>query len=82
VWTGDRAKALGLVDGLGTARAVLGERFPDAKLQPVEGRRHLLARLGAGGGVLAGVGATGATDAALDLALAAEVRAAWARYGL
>ena len=48
VWTGARAAELGLVDGLGTARAVLTERFPDAELVPIEGRRPLLARLGIG----------------------------------
>ena len=48
VWTGARAAELGLVDGLGTARAVLTERFPDAELVPVEARRPLLARLGIG----------------------------------
>ena len=48
VWTGARAVELGLVDGLGTARGVLAERFPDAELVPVEGRKPLLARLGLG----------------------------------
>ena len=48
VWTGARAAELGLVDGLGTARAVLTERFPDAELVPVDARRPLLARLGIG----------------------------------
>ncbi|QYN39933.1 S49 family peptidase [Pseudonocardia sp. DSM 110487] len=80
VWTGAKAVELGLVDGLGTARGVLGERFPDADLVPVEGRKPLLARLGltppaAGTSVIS-------TDALLGLAQAAEIRAAWARYGL
>jgi len=80
VWTGAKAVELGLVDGLGTARAVLGERFPDAELVPVEGRKPLLARLGltppaASTSVIS-------TDALLGLAQAAEIRAAWARYGL
>ena len=48
VWTGARALELGLVDGLGTPRGVLTERFPDAELVPVEARRPLLARLGIG----------------------------------
>ena len=80
VWTGRRAVELGLVDGLGTARGVLGERFPDAELVPVEGRKPLLARLG-----LAGAPAAAATlgpDAWLGLAQAADIRATWARYGL
>src|ERR687893_1002826 len=46
VWVGARAVELGLVDGLGTARSVLAERFPDAELLPAEGRRPLLARFG------------------------------------
>jgi signal peptide peptidase SppA len=80
VWTGAKAVELGLVDGLGTARGVLGERFPDADLVPVEGRKPLLARLGltppaAGTSVIS-------TDALLGLAQAAEIRATWARYGL
>jgi signal peptide peptidase SppA len=80
IWTGAKAVELGLVDGLGTARAVLGERFPDAELVPVEGRKSLLARLG----LTPPAAATSviSTDALLGLAQAAEIRAAWARYGL
>lgn len=80
VWTGARAVELGLVDGLGTARRVLTQRFPDAELVTVEGRKPLLARLGLGpaAALPAGLGA----DLALDLLQAAEVRATWARYGL
>jgi signal peptide peptidase SppA len=76
VWTGARALELGLVDGLGTARGVLGERFPDAELVPVEGRRPVLARLG--------LAAAGRSPADLwdGVAQAAEIRATWARYGL
>jgi signal peptide peptidase SppA len=80
IWTGAKAVELGLVDGIGTARAVLGERFPDAELVPVEGRKPLLARLG----LTPPAAATSviSTDAVLGLAQAAEIRAAWARYGL
>ncbi|MHA6629010.1 S49 family peptidase [Pseudonocardia sichuanensis] len=80
VWTGARAVELGLVDGLGTARPVLGERFPDAELVPVEGRKPLLARLG----LAPPAAATGliSTDAVLGVTEAAEIRALWARYGL
>lgn len=80
VWTGSRAVELGLVDGLGTARAVLAERFPDAEPIPVEGRKPLLARLGLAGSPAAGGG--GAVDLLLGLSQAAEVRSSWARYGL
>jgi signal peptide peptidase SppA len=80
VWTGPKAVELGLVDGLGSARGVLAERFPDAHLVPVDGRRPLLARLG----LATPAGATSmiGTDAFLGLAQAAEIRATWARYGL
>ena len=80
VWTGARAVELGLVDGLGTARAVLAERFPGAEPTIVEGRRPLLSRLGFAGAPAAGGMAS--TDLLLGLSQAAEVRSAWARYGL
>jgi signal peptide peptidase SppA len=80
VWTGAKAVELGIVDGLGTARGVLGERFPDAHLVTVEGRKPLLARLG----LASPAAATSviSTDTLLGIAQAAEIRAAWARYGL
>jgi hypothetical protein len=71
---------LGLVDGLGTARAVIAERFPEADLVPVEARKPLLARLGIGGSPAA-AGVIG-VDAMLGVVEAAEIRATWARYGL
>ena len=79
VWTGARALELGLVDGLGTARGVLSERFPDAALVGVEGRKPLLARLGLGATPAAG---RTVTEGVLAIAQAAEIRATWARYGL
>ncbi len=81
VWTGAQAVELGLVDGLGTARAVLGERFPDAELVPVEGRKPLLARLGLARCAGRSRRRSG-TDGLLGMAQAAEIRATWARYGL
>ena len=80
VWTGARAVELGLVDGLGTARGVLAERFPDAELVPVEGRRPLLARLGIGAAPAAVKPLS--ADLVMQFAQAAEIRATWARYGL
>jgi signal peptide peptidase SppA len=80
VWTGSRAVELGLVDGLGTARSVLAERFPEADLVPVETRKPLLARLGLGAPAAAGMFSP--ADAVLGIAEAVEVRALWARYGL
>ncbi|GAA4544683.1 S49 family peptidase [Pseudonocardia xishanensis] len=85
VWTGARAAELGLVDGLGTPRGILTERFPQARLTPVEGRRPLLARLGLGAPAAAstaGWAQVTAADVALGLAQAADIRASWARYGL
>lgn len=69
VWTGARAKELGLIDGVGNLRAVLSERYPDAELTVAEPKRPLLARLGIGG----------ATQSLLS---AIEHRALWSRYGL
>src|SRR3954447_3503230 len=80
VWTGARAAELGLVDGLRTARGVLTERFPDAELVPVEGRRPLLARLGIGAAPAAAKHEP--ADLVMQFAQAVEIRAAWARYGL
>jgi ClpP class serine protease len=80
VWTGARAVEVGLVDGLGTPRGVLTERFPDAELTPVEGRKPLLARLGLG--APAAARSLPGVDSMLGVAQAADIRATWARYGL
>ncbi len=80
VWTGARAAELGLVDGLGTARAVLTERFPDAELVPVDARRPLLARLGIGAAPAAAKHLP--ADLVTQFAQAVDIRATWARYGL
>jgi signal peptide peptidase SppA len=77
VWTGQRAKDLGLIDGLGTLRGVLAERYPDAKITPI-GTRGSLLRLALG---------MGASARAEQLSVPAmlrslEDRAAWARFGL
>jgi len=85
VWTGARAKDLGLVDGLGNLREVIEERYPDAELSVAEPKRPLLARLGIGGpGALGGVfgGGFGPADRALAAVEAVEVRATWSRFGL
>lgn len=80
VWTGANAVALGLIDGVGTARRVLTERYPDADLVPVDQRKPLLARLGIGAAPAAALDHS--ADVLLGLAGAVEVRTAWARYGL
>lgn len=69
VWTGAKAKEVGLVDGVGNLRAVLSERYPEAEVTVAEPKRPLLARLGIGG-------------AASSLLTAIEHRAIWSRYGL
>ncbi|HWE91443.1 MAG TPA: S49 family peptidase [Pseudonocardiaceae bacterium] len=82
VWTGAQALRLGLIDGLGTLRTVLGERFPDAHPVFVEPRRSLLTRLGGGGAAARfGLGA-GAADQLLSALDALEQRAIWSRFGL
>lgn len=81
VWLGGRARELGLVDGIGTVHDVLTERFPDAEQRPVEQRKPLLARLGAGSAARAHSFGEPA-GLASELLAAVETRAAWARYGL
>jgi signal peptide peptidase SppA len=76
VWTGAAASKLGLIDGLGTPREILARRFPDAEPTLIEGRKPLLARLGVG------VGAASRGSLVQELLQAAEVRAAWSRFGL
>jgi signal peptide peptidase SppA len=79
VWTGSKALDLGLIDGLGTLRDVIGRRYPDAHLVAVEPRRPLLARLGM-------TGATARLGSPADQLLATldllEQRATWNRFGL
>jgi signal peptide peptidase SppA len=76
VWTGARAVELGLVDGLGTLRGVVAERFPDAEIAVAEPRRPLLARLGMAGAT------TRSGDILLTNLAALEDRAHWSRFGL
>ncbi|MGJ7909096.1 S49 family peptidase [Actinopolyspora sp. H202] len=80
VWTGRRAKELGLVDGLGNLRDVVSQRFPEAHLVSVEPRKPLLARLGMTGPA----GGTQGLAAGMAQALfeTAENRTLWSRFGL
>ncbi|OLF06352.1 S49 family peptidase [Actinophytocola xinjiangensis] len=83
VWTGAKAKDLGLVDGVGNLREVIEQRYPDAELSVAEPKRPLLARLGLGGpgaGLFGGL--TGPAERALAAVEAVEVRATWSRFGL
>ncbi|WP_410647201.1 S49 family peptidase [Amycolatopsis sp. cmx-4-54] len=71
VWLGARAVELGLVDGVGSLRQVITERYPDAEIAIAEPKKPLLARLG--------IGAPAAASALLD---AVQSKAAWSRFGL
>ncbi len=71
VWLGARALELGLIDGVGSLRQVITERFPDAEISVAEPKKALLARLG--------IGAPAAASALLD---AVQHKAAWSRFGL
>jgi signal peptide peptidase SppA len=69
VWLGSRAAELGLIDGLGNLREIVGQRYPDAEIAVAESKKPLLARLGVGS----------PAAAVLD---AVERRGVWARFGL
>jgi len=71
VWLGAKAVELGLIDGLGSLRQVLTERYPDAEISVAEPKKSLFARLG--------IGAPAAASAVLD---AVTQKAAWSRFGL
>ncbi|AUI62796.1 S49 family peptidase [Amycolatopsis sp. BJA-103] len=71
VWLGARAVELGLIDGVGSLRQVITERYPDAEISVAEPKKALLARLG--------IGAPAAASALLD---AVQSKAAWSRFGL
>lgn len=75
VWTGRTARELGLVDGLGTLRSVVKEKFPDAHLLTVEPRKPLLARLGVANSVRG-------PESLLSAFQALEHKAHWSRFGL
>lgn len=77
VWTGTKAAGLGLVDGLGTMREVITDRYPDAHVVAVEPRKPLLARLG-----LAGAAARLSVSPVEQLLDVLEQRATWSRFGL
>ena len=81
VWTGAKALELGLVDGLGSLREIVGKKWPGVEITVAEPRKPLLARLGiAGGGSSALFGSAG--DKVLSAIDAIEQRAAWSRFGL
>ncbi len=82
-WTGRRAMALGLVDGLGEMRSVLHERFgTDVRLRWIGQRPSLRRRLGIAPFLRAWPegGATASITAEMIAAL--DEWAVWKRYGL
>ena len=81
VWTGATAAELGLVDGLGTTREVLGKRFPDADVVVAEPRRPLLTRLGLAGGST-GMRAGLSAESVMAAVEAIDQRSTWSRFGL
>ncbi|GAB3438483.1 S49 family peptidase [Actinophytocola sediminis] len=78
VWTGAKARELGLIDGVGNLREVITERYPDAEISVAEPKRPLLARLGVG----SAAGVFNPADRVLAAVEAVEVRATWSRFGL
>ncbi|HWM05917.1 MAG TPA: S49 family peptidase [Actinophytocola sp.] len=79
IWTGARAADLGIVDGVGTLRQVINERYPGAEINVAEPKRPLLARLGLGNAASFGQGAGDRLMGAFD---AMEIKATWSRFGL
>lgn len=76
-WVGEKAKDLGLVDGIGDMRSVLRERFGEkVVLREIEGKKPFLRKLGIGSGRQALAELPGASLAAI------EERAMWSRFGL
>jgi signal peptide peptidase SppA len=76
VWTGVKALELGLIDGVGTLRSVVADRFPDAEISVAEPKRPLLARLGVASAAMS------TQDRVLAAMEAVENRTVWSRFGL
>lgn len=88
-WTGERAVALGLADGLGDVRTIVRTRYGEkVRMIPVSVKRSFLKSLAGGTRVGAATAAAGTDHEALGHALAegavaaVEDRLAWSRYGL
>lgn len=70
-WTGQKALELGLIDGIGTVRPILRERFgEDVRIRTIQRERSLLQRR------------FGIEEAPAALLQAIEERLAWGRFGL
>lgn len=85
-WTGNTARELGLIDGIGDLRSVLRERFGEKVATPlIAAERGLFGRRipALGSAIEDGFAAGGlAGGFAEGLISAVEARALWARYGL
>jgi serine protease SohB len=85
-WTGNTARELGLIDGIGDLRSVLRDRFGEKVATPlIAAERGLFGRRipALGSAIEDGFAAGGlAGDFAEGLISAVEARALWARYGL
>jgi serine protease SohB len=79
VWTGRRAREIGLIDGLGHLHAVLKERYGEAVKLPLMTRPRPWWRRRLGMAGPAALEPRAWVDGALD---SLEERAIWARYGL
>jgi ClpP class serine protease len=82
IWTGEKAKELGLVDGLGDLRAVCRRKFGDnVRFMTIDRPMSWLQRR-FGRFVPPDVGDGSASGWAGELLAAVEERAWWARFGL
>jgi signal peptide peptidase SppA len=84
-WTGDRARALGLIDSCGLLGDVIRQRYGDkATIQLVQPRRNFLGRPQPGVGIMDGRSFGEGLAAGLPAAMMAtlEERAQWQRFGL
>ena len=80
-WTGNRAKALGLVDTIGDLRGVLRARFGEKVETPLIAERGWFSRRA--GGIASRIGWSGeGPTLAEDAVATVEARALWSRYGL
>lgn len=80
-WSGERALALGLVDGIGDLRATLRQRYGEKVLTPlISSERGLFGRRSPG--VLSGLIRMDGPGPMEELVSALEARAIWGRYGL
>lgn len=82
-WTGERARTLGLIDGLGNMRGELKRRYGEkTELRLVSGGRGLFGRRQPGVALSGGLAGGLANSVVAGLADVAEEKALWGRFGL